>query len=197
MGAIELGALAQQSHFTTRENTGLSDLVGTVLHHHLPKDESIRVSTSWDDETLSNAQIAYSALDVYALWALRDVLLTLPAHEPVMPKTAAGTPVKLLSRDRSATVAVGFIAAGRGVEFDGVKVTKTRILVNITSIFQPAYLVRSELLRSHLEVPIGSLSTSFPFALLCHARDLEITPITSLQVCNEALKTPQIGRAHV
>ena len=164
--------------------------MGTVLHHYLPKDESIRVSTSWDDETLSNAQIAYAALDVYASWALRDVLLTLPAHEPVTPKTAAGTPVKLLSHDRSATVAVGFIAAGRGVEFDGVKVTKTRILVNITSIFQLAYLVRSELLRSHLEVPIGSLSTSFPFALLCHARDLEITPITSLQVCNEALKTP-------
>ena len=191
-GAVELGALAQQCHFTSKANTGLVDLTSAVLHHYLPKDESIRVSTAWDDETLSEAQIGYAALDVYASWALRDALLTLPACGQVTPTTAAGTPVKLLSRDRSVTVAVGFIAVGRGVEFNGVNVTKTRVIVNITSVFQPAYLIRPELLKSHLEVPIGSLATSRPFALLCHTKDLEITTITSLQLCNEALdlRTP-------
>ena len=140
-GAVELGALAQQSHFTSKANTGLVDLTSSVLHHYLPKDESICVSTAWDDEALSKAQIGYVALDVYASWALHDALLMLPACEQVTPTTAAGTPVKLLSRDLSVTVAVGFIAVGCGVEFNGVNVTKTRVIVNITSVFQPAYLM--------------------------------------------------------
>ncbi|KAK2464000.1 hypothetical protein APHAL10511_003944 [Amanita phalloides] len=191
-GAVELGALAQQCHFTSRANTGLVDLVNTVLHHYLPKDESICVSTAWDDETLSQAQIGYAALNVYALWALCDALLTPPTCEKVTHETAAGTPVKLLSRDRLVTVAVGFIAVGRGVQFNGVNVTKTQVIVNITSVFQPAYLICPELLKSHLEVPISSLATLQPFALLCHTKDLEITTITSLQLRNEALdlRTP-------
>ena len=60
-GAVELGALAQQCHFTSKANTGLVDLTSAVLHHYLPKDESIHVSTAWDDETLSEAQIGYAA----------------------------------------------------------------------------------------------------------------------------------------
>ncbi|KAF8328650.1 hypothetical protein F5887DRAFT_897466 [Amanita rubescens] len=189
-GAVELGTLTQQRHLTSRANVSLSDLTSTVLHRYLPKDESIRVSTAWDDEILSDAQVRYAILDVYASWALRDALIALPAHEPVSPMTAAGTPVKLLSRDRSTTVAVGFISTGRGIEFNGVNITKTRVLVDITSILQPAYLICPELSKSHLEVPITTLATSFPFALLCHVKDLEVTSISSMQLHENIQKSP-------
>ena len=104
--------------------------------------------------------------------------------------TAAGTPVKLLSCDCSATVAVGFITAGHGIEFNGVNVTKTCVVVDITSVFQLAYLVRPELSKSHLEVPIAMLATSFPFALLCHIKDLEVTSISSMQLGKDIQKSP-------
>ena len=189
-GTVELGALTQKHHLTNRANVSLSDLMSIILHHYLPKDESIQVSTAWDNETLSDTQVRYATLDVYASWALCDALIALPAHESISAMTAAGTPVKLLSCDHSATVAVGFITAGRGIEFNGVNVTKTRVVVDITSVFQPAYLVCPELSKSRLEVPIATLATSFPFALLCHIKDLEVTSISSMQLGEDIQKSP-------
>ena len=40
-GAVELGALTQKHHLTNRANVSLSDLTSIILHHYLPKDESI------------------------------------------------------------------------------------------------------------------------------------------------------------
>ncbi|KAG0706444.1 hypothetical protein DFH29DRAFT_1066800 [Suillus ampliporus] len=110
------------------------------------RDPSVRVSTRWDDPELSSEQETYAALDVYAAWAIYKAFLTIPSIGPVTPSTPAGTHVQLMSH--------------------------TRVVVTVTSISVPAYLVRAELLSSRQETPLSTLGTQLPFSLLCCQRDL-------------------------
>ncbi|KAL6306810.1 hypothetical protein BKA93DRAFT_748185 [Sparassis latifolia] len=123
-GAVELGAMAKDHNAADRTNIGLADLVATVLRRYLAKDTSIRVSTSWDSPALSEHQMKYAALDVYAAWAIFEAFSTIPIGQVITANMAAGTRVKLLSCDRSSTAALGFIAPDCPAQFDGVNVTK-------------------------------------------------------------------------
>ena len=173
VGAVELGALARDQNLTTRNNISLADLASTVLHRYLPKDPSIRVSTDWDNPELPPAQIQYAVLDVYTCWVIHESLINRPAGHPVTHATLGGTPVKILSRDRSSPVAYGFIAPDRPAKFGGVNVTQSRVIVNITVVKVAAYLVRAELVQSRVETPLSSFGPDVPFSLLCHTKDLQ------------------------
>lgn len=171
-GALELGPMAKDRNITDRARVSLSDLTGLVLQQHLPKDESVRVSMRWDDPELSSEQETYAALDVYAAWAIYKEFSTIPSIGPVTPLTPAGTQVQLMSRVGRLPVAYGYIARHQPKQFDGVNVTKTRVVVTIISITVPAYLVRAELLSSHQETSLSTLGTQLPFSMLCCRRDL-------------------------
>ncbi|KAH7919165.1 hypothetical protein BV22DRAFT_1051234 [Leucogyrophana mollusca] len=140
VGALELGVLAKQQNITDCGNIGLSDLTAAVLRRYLVKDTSVRVSTNWNNPTLTQEQIDYAALDVYASWAIFESFLTVPVPGPVTAVTSAGTHVKLLSRDGKTVVALGFISWSRPPKHDGINVTKTRAIIQVTSIVVPAYL---------------------------------------------------------
>lgn len=174
MGAIELGSLAKQQNLVGRVNTSLADLVKIILKRYLPKDETIRVSLAWDDIKLPQTHLEYAQLDVYACWALRESLMDATTSDYATSSTPVGTPVKLLSRDNSSVVAVGFISPERPAKFKGVRVTNTRVLVNVTSVNQPGYLVRSDLVLPHEELALSQLATAIPFTLLCNAKDVRI-----------------------
>ncbi|KIK31684.1 hypothetical protein CY34DRAFT_33571, partial [Suillus luteus UH-Slu-Lm8-n1] len=161
-GALELGPMAKDRNITDRARVSLSDLTGLVLQQHLPKDESVRVSTRWDDPELSSEQETYAALDVYAAWAIYKKFSTIPSIGPVTPSTPAGTQVQLMSRVGGLPVAYGYITRHQPKQFDGVNVTKTRVVVTIISITVPAYLVRAELLSSHQETSLSTLGTQLP-----------------------------------
>ncbi|KAI0369360.1 hypothetical protein BV20DRAFT_1113655 [Pilatotrama ljubarskyi] len=173
VGALELGALAKERGIVERANTSLSDLVAHVLHRYLPKDDSIRVSSGWDNNELSQVHVDYAALDVYAAWALHDMLTSSTSvGSPVTDMTLSGTRVKLLSRDRNSIVAYGVLAPDRPSSFQGVNVTKTRAVINVTDVLQGGYLIRKELLATKEDVPISRIAGACPFQLLCAVRDL-------------------------
>ena len=173
LGAVELGDMAKQRGLTNRTNISLADVTATVLHRALPKESTVRVSTDWDNPNLTQEQIDYSCLDVYAAWAIHEAFTDMPVGSPVTETTLAGTQVKLLSRTRTSTIAYGVIAPDRPTKFKEVNVTKTRTLVNITDVIQPAYLVRGDLLTSRQATPLSSFSNTFPFTLLCQVNDLQ------------------------
>jgi hypothetical protein len=172
VGALELGSMAKDRNVADHARVSLSDLTALVLRQHLPKDPSVRVSMRWDDPELSSEQETYAALDVYAAWAIYEAFSTIPSMGPVNPLTPVGTQVQVMSRIGGLVVAHGYIARHQPKQFDGVNVSKTRVVVTITSITVPAYLVRAELLSSHQETPLSNLSTQLPFSLLCYRRDL-------------------------
>jgi hypothetical protein len=174
VGAVELGHMAKDRNLVKKANIGLADLTSLVLRRHLPKDSSIRVSGNWDNIPLTPAQEEYAIMDVFATWSIFEAFSATTASSSVTEQTLGGTQVKLLSRDHSSTVAFGIVAPDRPPKFQGVNVSKTRILVNITTVTVPAYLVPAELLESHVEKPLSSFGPALPFALLCSAKDLRV-----------------------
>jgi hypothetical protein len=173
-GAVELGRLAKDRNISNTANMSLVSLVSSVLRRHLPKDGELQLSTAWDDEELSEKHLQYAALDVYATWAVWSAFGELWPSEDVVLETPAGTPLKLLSRDQSSIVAVGFIAPDRPAKFQGVNIMKTRILMNVTRVIQPGYLVRAEVTSSRHEVPLHTISAHPPFTLVCLSKDLRV-----------------------
>lgn len=191
-GATELGALAKHHNIVDRANISLADLTCLVLHRYLPKDESVRLSNAWDDINLPNNEQQYAALDVFATWSIYEGLSVSPTGQTVTADTPAGTSVKLLSRDQSSIVAFGIIAPDRPAKFECVNVTKTRAIVNITSVVQAGYLVRGNLLKSKQDTSLGTLSTYFPFGLLCNIRDLQVTPHVDCNIERGSISQPTL-----
>lgn len=174
VGALELGALAKQRDIIDHSTVSLQDLTALVLRQHLPKDTSIRISTAWDNPELTSEQVNYAASDVFASWSIFEAITQSTVDTTVTHKTVAGTRVKLLARDGSLTVvAHGTIAPDRPPKFNGINVTQTRVIVNITSIIHGGYLVRGNLLGSRSDTSLSSLGTC-PFQLLCYVKDLRI-----------------------
>ncbi|GBE79021.1 hypothetical protein SCP_0202180 [Sparassis crispa] len=174
VGAVELGAMAKERKLTELANVSLTDLMSIVLHRYLLKDESIRVSTAWDNPELTPEQVSYASLDVYAAWSIFETFSTVSVGQAVTDATSAGTKVKLMSRDRNSIVAYGIITPDRPKKFNSVNVSKTRVIVNITAILQLGYLVRADLLSSKVDIPITQFGNSgLPFQLLCYMKDLQ------------------------
>ncbi|KAL6304043.1 hypothetical protein BKA93DRAFT_749988 [Sparassis latifolia] len=174
VGAVELGAMAKERKLTELANVSLTDLTSIVLHRYLPKDESIRVSTAWDNPELTPEQVSYASLDVYAAWSIFETFSTVSVGQAVTDATSAGTKVKLMSRDCNSIVAYGIITPDRPKKFNSVNVSKTRVIVNITAILQSGYLARADLLSSKVDIPITQFGNSgLPFQLLCYMKDLQ------------------------
>ncbi|KAH7920342.1 hypothetical protein BV22DRAFT_1133160 [Leucogyrophana mollusca] len=156
IGGLELGAMANDCNVVEHSN-----------------DSSIRISSEWDNPTLTGEQQTYAALDVYAGWAILNAFLVIPVGAPVTESTPGGTAVRLLSCNGKSTVAYGFVSHNRPKQYNGVNLTKTRILVNITSVVVPAYLIRGELVKSRKDTSLSELASSLPVSILCHLKDLQ------------------------
>jgi hypothetical protein len=190
IGALELGSLARLRQLVDRANVSLVDLAATVLHRHLPKDQSIRISTDWDQSELRPDQVKYAALDAYAILAVYDALRSHTTSGPVTETTLGGTSVKLVSRDHQTTIAYGLVAIDQPPKFDGVNVTKTRTIINVTVVIVPAYLVRAELLKSRQNTPLSSFGHHVPFQLLCSRKDLQLCSSDEYQHALTTVRCP-------
>ncbi|TCD61520.1 hypothetical protein EIP91_008291 [Steccherinum ochraceum] len=148
VGAVNLGPYAKERNAVTRANLGLADLTAAVVKRYLPKDPAIRVSSSWANSSLTSDQVTYAALDAFASWSVFIALQSVAIGQPVTAETRGGAPVSLLSNDHSRIVAEGHIALDRPDKFEGVNLTKTRVLVTITSVLVPGHLILGELQAS-------------------------------------------------
>ncbi|KAG6894804.1 hypothetical protein C0992_004572, partial [Termitomyces sp. T32_za158] len=178
VGAIELGRLSKEKNITTNAGIGLADLTSQILRQFLPKDSSIRISTAWDNSELTDSQKNYAALDVYATWKIFQELNSIPTGMAVTRATPSGTPVVLLSADRSTIVAHGFVSPDQPNNLHGVNVTKTRIVVTITSILVPGHIISGDLMPSKQNTAFTSFPDP-PFYIICKLKHLRTFKLSS------------------
>jgi hypothetical protein len=173
LGALELGKLAKEKTITPHATISLADLCASVLRRFLPKDPSIRVSPDWNTTSLTTAQANYAALDVFALWSIFKALTNISIGKSIQEDPPAGTLVSVYSADHSRPVAYGHIAPDQPTKFQGVNITKTRVLVTITSILVPGHIIPGELLPTKQDTPLKKF-TEPPFSLICKLKHLRL-----------------------
>ncbi|KAH8068402.1 hypothetical protein BXZ70DRAFT_1069038 [Cristinia sonorae] len=179
VGAVNLGPLAKSRNAVSRGNLGLADLTATILKRFLPKDPTIRISRSWENATLSADQIEYAALDAFASWSVFTALQATETGHPVDVQTRSGTLVSLMSADHARVVAHGHIALDRPDKFNGVNVTKTRVVVTVTSVIVPGHMVSAELQPTKVAKPLCDFPSP-PFNLLCRSSHLRTRAASAL-----------------
>ncbi|KAG6836301.1 hypothetical protein H0H93_009317 [Arthromyces matolae] len=190
VGAVELGHMAKQKNIAMTAGIGLADLAAQVLKRFLPKDPSVRVSTAWDNPELSNTQKSYAALDVYATWQVFEALNSTSSGSSITQTTPGGTSISLLSPDRSTIVAHGIITPDQPKALCGVNVTKTRIVVTVTSILVPGHIVSGELMHSKEDTPFNAFPPT-PFHLVCKLKHLQTCEPEILTRTSCPAQTPQ------
>ncbi|CAK5266047.1 unnamed protein product [Mycena citricolor] len=143
VGAVDLARLAKDRLVISTAKVGLDDLCARVLGKRLDKNVAERLSSMWDSETLTEAQIKYAALDVHACRCIYDVLVQIPLPIP-LPKTApVGTDVLLFSEDRTCLVARGTISALSGRYQERVMITASQCIVCVLEVVVPGALFKS------------------------------------------------------
>ncbi|KAM5545887.1 hypothetical protein V8D89_000013 [Ganoderma adspersum] len=165
-GQLDLGAMAKDRGAATRHNTGLVQLVESVLRRQLVKDPEIQVSRRWANEDLHNDFQTYTALDAVASWLVYEQLQTMDVIEVITSTTPGGTPVTLIANDGQA-VAHGVIALDCPAEFDHMKVTPSRSIVAVTEVLVKAYKLPVSLLPSRVSKPLSAFGPT-PFRVLYH-----------------------------
>jgi len=181
--------MAKERGVASTANVGLLDLCASVIKHFLAKDSDIRISSSWDLIPLPESHISYAALDVYATWL---VFKALTSSEPITGTgvdtlTPGGTAVSLFSADGARIIAHGQILPDCPSKFNGVNVTKTRVLIVVNTVIVPGHLVSNDLLPGKEDLPLSSFSPT-PFQLLCKAKHLQIRDMTG--------QTEEAGQSH-
>ncbi|KAJ7868106.1 hypothetical protein B0H13DRAFT_1897262 [Mycena leptocephala] len=84
VGAVNLARFAKDHLAVTSAKIGLADLTANIIVKRLNKNISERISTAWEWEQLSESQLCYAALDVYACSCLYDSLTHIPI--PSLPQ---------------------------------------------------------------------------------------------------------------
>lgn len=198
-GAVELGQLAKARNAADRSNVSLQKLVEFILRQHLPKDTNVRISKSWEQPQLSPQHITYASVDAYATWAVFDELQTRVVGtsssrfaSASTSRLPAGTPVRILSRDKAHTIGFGNVAQERPRMFKGVNVTKTREVVTITSVLVPACLIPGDLLVGKAPLPLSSFGQP-PFDLLYYSKCLQVCSAnTAIQHFSALINLPPL-----
>ncbi|KAJ6621548.1 ribonuclease H-like domain-containing protein [Mycena sp. CBHHK59/15] len=186
VGAVDLAKMAKDRLVTTNAKIGLADLCAVTLGLRLDKHVTERVSSSWENEELSQSQIRYAALDVYTSSRIHEFLSSIPIPV-VLPKTVeVGTPVLLFNDDCTRLIARGSIERLEGlfnmgnIRPDGtpdiINISPSRCLVQISDIVVPAAV-----LKVHNKTPLSSFG-SVPFSAVCLRNHLRLaSPLPFLQ----------------
>ena len=150
---IDLGPFARARDVVVRGTAGLERLVLLTLGDTMSKAPDVRCG-KWAAPQLSDAQLSYAALDAtksldvyHALAEKMDLSARLSAEEAV-----SDCVIDLVPRHGSVTVMATRAAAGRVVASSGswsntlpggkgMKVTKTRRLIEITKVLAPSFIV--------------------------------------------------------
>lgn len=97
LGGIDLGKFAKDQLAVKSARIGLADLCAEVLGKRLNKNFSEHVGTSWEADILTDEQLQYATLDVYASIHIYDTLSAIPLPAPLAPNAAPPTSVLLFN----------------------------------------------------------------------------------------------------
>jgi hypothetical protein len=138
VGAVDLARFAKDHLAVTSAKIGLADLSANIIGKRLNKNISERISTAWEWEQLSESQLRYAALDVYACSCLYDSLthIPIPSLPPLMP--SIGMSVLLFNGDRTQVIAREKISTLEG-SYDDINIASARCLVDISEVVVPPW----------------------------------------------------------
>ncbi|KAJ7477407.1 hypothetical protein FB451DRAFT_1396396 [Mycena latifolia] len=100
---------------------------------------SRRNASAWEGE-LSKSQIRYASVDVYACCCIYDFLVKTPDPSPLPDPVLLGTPILLFHDGHSRLIARGTVASLEG-SYDTINITRTRCLIEVTEIIDPAAII--------------------------------------------------------
>ncbi|KAJ3717330.1 hypothetical protein C8R42DRAFT_587212 [Lentinula raphanica] len=171
VGAIDLAKLAKERLVIKRATMGLADLCAATLGKRLNKNVSERVSTLWENEALSRAQIEYAALDAYASLRIYEQLISIPVPSPLPSDTVptSGDPILLFGDDRSRLIARGRISEHYKPRssYNNINITDLRCVIEVTDVYVPGAVISTHHKRSlesfgsapfHLVFPLESFA---------------------------------------
>jgi 3'-5' exonuclease len=169
VGALDLANYAKQRHIISNARCSLADLCAAVLGKRLNKNVSERTSAAWEHLSLTTEQKHYAAIDAYVPLLLYNKLSTFSVPKCLPTTLTPLTPVLLYSTDNTVIVARGCLSPHlHESSFDGVNLTKTRTLVEISEVLVPAAIISSHEKRS-----LQSFGP-MPFTLVCLRSHLRI-----------------------
>ncbi|PBK90587.1 hypothetical protein ARMGADRAFT_1032577 [Armillaria gallica] len=153
VGAVDLARLAKERHIIKAETASLEDLSAIVLSKCLNKNVSECTSTAWENDVLTEQQTMYAALDAYASLLIYDALMDIPVPAPLPSDPSIDTPVMLFADNtNNKLIAYGTISPhSTKSTFDGINLTKTRIILDINKVLIPGAIV-----TTHWNRPVQS-----------------------------------------
>ncbi|GLB45297.1 putative essential for the formation of DNA replication focal centers [Lyophyllum shimeji] len=83
VGGVNLGMFAKERFYVKSARIGLAELCATVLGKWLNKDVPERISTAWENDELTPAQVQYAALDAHASLEIYTTLASIPMPTPL------------------------------------------------------------------------------------------------------------------
>ena len=165
VGGVDIAKVAKEKGVASDARIGLADLCAKVLHHRLEKDNSIRVCTEWTFTELSEEQIQYVALDVWAslqiYLSLQEMTVPTPVDFKSVPPPDLGTEIFIYQEDKSRIVARGSLSPLGYRTLDGISITATRILIDIKEVYIPGAVI-----TTHHGRPLSSFG-DIPFSVIC------------------------------
>ncbi|KAJ3725737.1 hypothetical protein C8R42DRAFT_574618, partial [Lentinula raphanica] len=145
VGALDLAKLAKERLVVKRATIGLADLCACTLGKRLNKNVSDRISTLWENETLSEEQVRYAALDAYASLRIYEYLISVPTPLPLPPDSAPIplTPILLFGDDRSRLIARGCISEHYQPHgsYDSLTITDLRCVIEVQQVYVPGAVI--------------------------------------------------------
>ncbi|KAK0246140.1 hypothetical protein EDD85DRAFT_944545 [Armillaria nabsnona] len=139
-GDINIAHLAEQKGIVKNTQTGLADLCAKVLKVHLDKDPATRVSPDWASDELSSDQLQYAALNAWASLRVYEELEKIQIPGAIISFTS-GQDI-FLYQDDTNIIAQGHISPHSDYQsFEGINVTPTQILVEVTKVFVPGAII--------------------------------------------------------
>lgn len=162
VGGIDLGRLAKEKNVVSDARASLGDLCIKTLSCILPKDLNIRISPDWSGP-LTDEQIQYAALDAWASLKIYEKLNSLQIPVPVNFENPLppGYQIFIFHEDRTTIIARGIVSPDQFNSFEGINITKTRVLIQVEEIYVPGAKI-----HLHRGQPLF-LFGQIPFNMVC------------------------------
>lgn len=144
----------------------------------------------WANAKLSQDFIDHATRNVYATWAIFDTLNKIHLPQPISATSPAGMPITLHTTD-SQPVAHGIIAFEHLKQFQGVNVTPTRVIITVSEVVVPGYLIPTSLQEDKTSQPLSAFGDP-PFSIvsavcsLC-THPLPVVPLGELMLLNQMI----------
>ncbi|KAK6972283.1 hypothetical protein R3P38DRAFT_2812412 [Favolaschia claudopus] len=175
-----------------KDSGSLDSLAAKFLGVFLSKDRSLRTGEHWEQSVIASDLLNYAALDVYASRLIFDELSKTAALQRVQHDTPPGTRVALLTREGGAIAAYGQISHVQTSTYAGVRITKSRVLVDSDSVVIPSAAAILHFAPTNTSAQTKTKSDTLT---LSHLRSLSNSPDSSFHLREPSERQTQAAPA--